>query len=144
MLEGIFHLKGGIHSYIFLVQKLFYMIFGSRGVSKTIWGIKFQEFLEFCYCHCLCIILPHSARTWILNPSYALMRARVGSKIRFDQPTHPPPPGSWICSYNIVQCPHPNCSRNLCGVPTLTSIGMCGVPPPCFSNILEFCAVSPP
>ena len=27
------------------------------------------------------LILPHSARTWILNPSCALMRARVGSKI---------------------------------------------------------------
>ena len=36
-------------------------------------------------------LLPHSAPTWILNPSWALMRARVGSKIRFDQPTtHPP------------------------------------------------------
>ena len=35
--------------------------------------------------------LPHSAPTWILNQSWALMRARVGSKIRFDQPTtHPP------------------------------------------------------
>ena len=35
-------------------------------------------------------LLPHSAPTWILNPSCALMRARVGYKIRFDQPTtHP-------------------------------------------------------
>ena len=42
--------------------------------------------------------LPYSARTWILNPNRALMRARVGSKIKFDQlthrlckqPTHPP------------------------------------------------------
>ena len=121
MLEGIFHLKGGIHSYIFLVQKLFYMIFGSRGVSKTIWGIKFQEFLEFCYCHCLCIILPHSARTWILNPSYALMRARVGSKIRFDQPTHPP------------THPHP--------APGFVLTILCSVPTPI---VLEICAVSPP
>ena len=26
------------------VQKLLCMISGSRGISKTIWGIKFQEF----------------------------------------------------------------------------------------------------
>ena len=34
------------------------------------------------------VLLPHLARTWILNPSCALMRARVGYKIRFDQPIH--------------------------------------------------------
>ena len=32
--------------------------------------------------------MPHSAQTWILNPSYALMTARVVYKITFDQPTH--------------------------------------------------------
>ena len=58
--------------------------------------------------------LPHSARTWILNPNCALMRARVGYKIRFDQPTYPPihqPP---------TQSPGSStCSRTLCSVPTL-------------------------
>ena len=38
----------------------------------------------------LSLFLPHSARTWILNQSCALMRARVGYKIRFDKATHPP------------------------------------------------------
>ena len=37
---------------------------------------------------CFHPMLPHSAPTWILNPSRALLRARVGSKITFDQPTH--------------------------------------------------------
>ena len=67
--------------------------------------------------------LPHSAPTWILNPSCGLMRARVGSKIKFATPTHPP--GSWICSLDIVRCPHPSSKSD-----KIASIGMCGVPPP--------------
>ena len=36
------------------------------------------------------ISLPHSVQTWIMNPSWALMEAQVGSKITFDQlSTHP-------------------------------------------------------
>ena len=60
-------------------------------------------------------LLPHSAQTWILNPSCALMRAKAGAKIRFDQPTHPAP--GFVLSM------------------------MCGVPTP---NVLELCAVSQP
>ena len=60
-------------------------------------------------------LLPHSASTWILKPSWALMRARVGSKIRFDQPTpHLPAPQSigsnFDSEFNPVPtyvCPHP-------------------------------------
>ena len=80
----------------------------------------------------------HHVIFWILNPSCALMKARVGSKIRFDQPTHPP--SSWIYFFNVVRCPHPRLKSD-----QITSIVMCSVPPPfCFSSILKFCAVSPP
>ena len=69
-------------------------------------------------------------------------------------PTHHPP-GSWICSFIVVRCPHPNCSRSLCSVPILvwtsdqiTSMGMCGVPP-YFEHLtrcpnLKCAVVSPP
>ena len=37
--------------------------------------------------------LPHSVKVLIWNPSWALIRPTVGSKITFNQPTtHPPPP----------------------------------------------------
>ena len=51
-------------------------------------------------------ILPHSAQTWILNPSWALMRARVGYKICFE-PTHAPSSCIFFTSINktsFIKC----------------------------------------
>ena len=63
------------------------------GCNLYIWTIEFLpnfNLFNFKIHLILCIFLPHSARNWILNWSCALMRSRVGFKIRFDQPTDPP------------------------------------------------------
>ena len=75
-------------------------------------AITFYRYMHFgncdlhfwCFLSWLTHLLPHSARTWILNPSWAPMRARVGSKIIFDPPTR--------LAYGFVL-------SMLCGVPTL-------------------------
>ena len=71
-------------SHIFSINKiiLHYHIFRITNILIPITATVLQV-MSF-------LVLPHSAQTWILNPSCALMRARVGYKIRFDQPTHPP------------------------------------------------------
>ena len=69
------------------------------------------------------LLLPHSAQIWILNPSCALMRARVGYKIRFDQPTHPQlASSSHGLAFLSLTCPQLNCQ------PSSTFISECGTP----------------
>ena len=82
-----------------------------RKWDKCFWLISIKHF----YSCDMSFILPHSARTWILNPSCALMRARVGSKIRFDQPTHPTP------GFVLLM---------VCGVPNLIVLEVCALSSP--------------
>ena len=96
------------------------------------------------------IALPHSVQTWILKPSWVLMGARVGSKITFEQPSTKTRLMDWFfkcCSvsttisfYNFVRCPNP--SFNIW--PDNFNWNVRCATPLCFSNMLEFCTVSPP
>ena len=113
--------------------------------AKQICPPKKSEKCKFCKRHSF-YFLPHSAQFWILNPNWALRRARVGFKIRFDQPTRPP--GSCIFSFNALWCLHPNFSRTFCDVPTLvwtsdqiSLIWMCGVPPLLLKRFRILCGV---
>ena len=75
---------------------------GHRGMVGGTSAILFHKASEW---KSDCIILPHSAPTWILNPSWALLRARVGFKITFYQtPNHQPTLLMDLISFNFQWC----------------------------------------
>ena len=108
------------------------------------------------YCHTR-LHLGFSVKQRIWQVPACKMEPRSGNIFWKNRPPTRPPthPTIWIfLNRYFVRCPHPNCSRALCGVPTLvwtsdqiTSIGMCGVPPPHATltswTSYFFCAVPP-
>ena len=102
-------------------HKFFLLRLGCSASSISKWNTVVLNMKYNCLSFLVWVIfmLPHSSQTSILNPSCALMRARVDYKIRFDHPVHligsatgkaPSHPATRLLDF---------CSRTLCGVPTL-------------------------